>query len=125
VTSYEKLKLRCEVAEKALALRANDTPAHQLALAKALDAYEAAKPNDVGSAIAKALLGRDPVVNLLKASDVAKASEAPEDLSGASITARNRIRRAGGSEPKKVTINDGVSSALKNPPKINMLYKED
>lgn len=120
MTSYEKLKLRCEVAEKALALRAEDTPANQVTLVKALNAYEAAT-NDVGSAIAKALIVRvNP--NLLANDSLRKSvadTDPGTDIHG--ITERNRLRREGRTTRKKVTLNmDGVSEALKNPPPINI-----
>jgi hypothetical protein len=115
VTSYEKLKLRCEVAEKALALRAEDTPANQLALAKALDAYEAAT-NDVGSAIAKALLGRKAPVNLLAADDVAKSTDDPDQ---GTIGERIRLRHDGQTEHKRIRLNDRAAELAKPVPKLN------
>jgi len=123
VTSYEKLKLRCEVAEKALALRAEDTPANQLALAKALDAYEAAT-NDVGSAIAKALLGRNPGENLLASDAVAKSSDDPDT---GTVGERIRLRNDGRTEFPKVELNTAANALKRKPPRINApdLYKEE
>jgi hypothetical protein len=121
VTSYEKLKLRCEVAEKALALRAEDTPANQLALAKALNAYEAAT-NDVGSAVAKALLGRKAPVNLLADDSVkkARANGDPDEEGIHGITERNRLRKSGRAARPKTTLNTAQADLEKPVPKLNL-----
>jgi hypothetical protein len=115
VTSYERLKLRLEVAEKALALQAEDTPANQVALHKALNDYEAAT-NDLGSAVAKALLGRNSGTNLLADDSVRKSLDDPDT---APVGDRIRLRNDGKTEFPKVRLNSRETDHLKPIPKLN------
>jgi hypothetical protein len=119
VTSYERLKLRLEVAEKALALQAEDTPANQVALHKALTDFEAAT-NDLGSAVAKALLGRKPGENLLASDRIAKSTDDPDDLGIHGITERNRLRKSGRTARRKTTLNTAQADLDRPVPKLNM-----
>jgi hypothetical protein len=121
VTSYEKLKLRCEVAEKGLAYMADPTPANEVAALKAVAAYDAAT-NDVGSAVAKALLGRKAPVNLLADDSVkkARANGDPDDEGILGITERVRLRKAGKTARPKTTLNTAQADLEKPIPKLNM-----
>jgi hypothetical protein len=123
ITTYDRNRLKIDVLEKALALQTDDTDANRLALGKALNAYEEGT-NDVGSAVARALLGRKAPVNLLASDAAAKSSDDPDQ---GTVGERIRLRNDGRTEHPKVELNTAANALKKKPPRVNapLLYKDE